>query len=137
MQDARLWFLCTRDSSITITLMRKWDLTGLIANPSKCTRPPNRGIPYPSLCLGHGIYHPTRPTRNQEKVQKSSLRSAANNGQYGQLHQRAADCPQLPSNRVAASMNELTHHGTFRLHKIDVVCCHTRKNTNQLTFGCN
>ena len=30
---ARLWFLCTRDSSITTTLKRKWGFTGPIANP--------------------------------------------------------------------------------------------------------
>jgi len=29
---ARLWFICTKNSSI-ISLMRKWDLTGPIANP--------------------------------------------------------------------------------------------------------
>lgn len=38
---------------------------------------------------------------------------------------------------MAASMEERTHHRTFRPYKINVVCCHTRKNTDQRTFGCN
>ena len=97
---ARLWFLCTRDSFITTTLMRKWDLTRPIANPPKCMRPPNRDILYPSLCLGHGVFRPTMPSRNHAKVQKSSLRSVANNGQYGQRYQREANCPQIPGNRI-------------------------------------
>jgi len=40
-------------------------------------------------------------------------------------------------NRMAASMDQRTHHRTFRPHKINAVCCHTRNNTDQRTFGCN
>jgi len=63
--------------------------------------------------------------------------SAANIGHNGQRHQRAADCPQIPWNRVAASMDERTHHRTSRHHKIHVASCHTRNNTDRRTFGCN
>jgi len=42
---ARLWFLCTKNCSITKTLMRKWNLTGPIANPRNVHSLPT-GISY-------------------------------------------------------------------------------------------
>jgi len=42
---ARLWFLCTKNSSITKSLMRKWNLTGPIAKPPNVHGLPN-GITY-------------------------------------------------------------------------------------------
>jgi hypothetical protein len=34
-------------------------------------------------------------------------------------------------------MGERTHHRIFRPHKINMVCCHTRNNTYQRSFGYN
>ena len=38
---------------------------------------------------------------------------------------------------MAASMDECTHHRTFRPYKISVVYCRTRNNTDRRTSGCN
>jgi len=86
---ARLWFLCTKNSSITTSLMRKWNLTGPIANPPNVHVIPT-GITYIRHYAMDMAYVPppsTRPTGNHEKFKKSSLRSAANNGHKEQRHQ--------------------------------------------------
>jgi len=38
---------------------------------------------------------------------------------------------------MAASMEKCTHHRTFRPYKINVVCYHTRNNTDKRTSGSN
>jgi len=48
LQYARLWFLCTKNSSITTSLMRKWNLTGPIANPRNV-----HGLPTGITCIRH------------------------------------------------------------------------------------
>ena len=80
---ARLWSLCTKNSSITTTIMRKWNLTGPIANPPNVHSLPT-GISYiRHYALDMPYVAPSGP---QETMQKFKNRL------YGLLLTMATTC---------------------------------------------
>jgi len=67
---ARLWYLCTKNGSFTTTLMRKWNLTGPIANPPN-VHGLSTGIPY---IRQNALDMANKHTRNHENSKNRPYR---------------------------------------------------------------